>query len=87
VSGQGNVFCSVEASPSPGYQHLVRFRSAATNNIIVTVRVRDVEQVFCTSPSGPSIAFANLTVPSPDFDVVTQQEVETLNALVAAMIR
>src|SRR4029453_11811111 len=33
VSGQGNFFCTVEASPSPGYQHLVRFRSAATSNI------------------------------------------------------
>ena len=87
VSGQGNVFCSVEASPSPGYQHLVRFRSAATNNIIVTVRVKDVEQVFCTSQTGPSIAFADLTAPSPAFDAVTQQEVETLNPLVAAMIR
>jgi hypothetical protein len=87
VSGQGNFFCTVEPSPSPGYQHLVRFRSAATSNIIVTVRVKDVEQVFCTSQSGASIAFADLTVPSPAFEVVTQQEVETLNLLVAAMIR
>ena len=87
VSGQGNVFCTVEASPSPGYQHLVRFRASATNNIIVTVRVKDVEQVFCTGQSGPSIAFADLTAPSPAFDVVTQQDVEALNPLVAAMIR
>jgi hypothetical protein len=87
VSGQGNVFCTVEASPSPGYQHLIRFRSAATSNIIVTVRVTDVEQIFCTSQSGASIAFADLTVPSPAFGVVTQQDVEALNPLVAAMIR
>ena len=87
VSGQGNVFCTVEPSPLAGYQHLVRFRSAATRNVIVTVRVKDVEQVFCTSESGPSIAFADLTVPSPAFEVVTQQEVATLNLLVAAMIR
>jgi hypothetical protein len=87
VSGQGNVFCTVEPSPSPGYHHLVRFRSAATSNIIVTVRVTDVEQIFCTSQSGASIAFVDLTVPSPAFGVVTQQDVEALNPLVAAMIR
>jgi hypothetical protein len=86
VSGLGN-FCTVEASPSAGYQHLVRFRSTATGNIIVTVRVKDVEQVFCTSQSGGSIAFADLTVPSPAFGVVSQSEVEILNPLVAAMIR
>ena len=86
VSGLGN-FCTVEASPSPGYQYLVRFRSAATGNIIVTVRVRDGEQVFCTSQSGGSIAFADLTVASPGFDVVSLPEVQTLNPLVGAMIR
>jgi hypothetical protein len=32
----------------------VRFRSSATQNIIVTVRVKDVEQVFCTGQSGGS---------------------------------
>ena len=86
VSGLGN-FCTLEASPSRGYQYLVRFRSAATGNIIVTVRVRDVEQVFCTSQSGASIAFADLTVPSPAFGVVSLSDVETLNPLVGAMIR
>src|SRR5687767_3462748 len=86
VSGLGN-FCTLETSPSPGYEFLVRFRSAATGNIIVTVRVTDVEQVFCTSQSGASIAFADLTVPSPDFGVVSLPEVQTLNPLVGAMIR
>lgn len=86
VSGLGN-FCTVEASPSAGYQFLVRFRSAATGNIIVTVRVTDVEQVFCTSQSGASIAYADLTVPSPGFNVVTLPEVQALNPLVGAMIR
>ena len=85
VSGLGN-FCSIEASPSTGYQFLVRFRSAATGNIIVTVRVTDVEQVFCTSQSGGSIAFADLTVPSPAFGAVSLPEVQTLNPLVGAMI-
>lgn len=86
VSGLAN-FCTLEASPSPGYQYLVRFRSAATSAIIVTVRVKGVEQVFCTGQSGASIAVADLTVPSPGFRGVTQPEVETLNPLVAAMIR
>jgi hypothetical protein len=86
VSGLAN-FCTLEASPSPGYRDVVRFRSAATSNIIVTVRVKDVEQIFCTGQSGASIAFADLTLPSPAFRVVPQAEVETLNSLVAAMIR
>jgi hypothetical protein len=83
VSGLTN-FCTLEPSPSLGYQYLVRFRGA-TGNIIVTVRVNEVEQVFCSQ--GGSIAFADLTDSSPAFTVVSQQEVERLNRLVAAMIR
>jgi Ca2+-binding RTX toxin-like protein len=86
VSGLGN-FCTIENSPSPGYQFLVRFRSTATGNIAATVRVKDVEQVFCTGQNGASIAFADLTVPSPDFGVVSLPEVQNLNPLVGAMIR
>ena len=76
--------CTVEPSPSPGYDYLVRFRGPL-GNIIVTVRVSEVEQFFC--PSGVGIAFADLTLPSPAFVDVLQQEVENLNPLVAAMIR
>ena len=83
VSGLSN-FCTLENSPSPDYQYLVRFRGAA-GNIIVTVRVSDVEQVFCSQ--GGAIAFADLTDPSPAFAVVSPQEVERLNKLVGAMIR
>jgi hypothetical protein len=86
VSGLAN-FCTLEVSPSPAYQYLVRFRSKATNNIIVTVRVKDVEQVFCTSQDGGSIEFADLTIPTLTFRVVTRPEVEFLNRLVGAMIR
>jgi hypothetical protein len=85
VSGQPQ-HCTVEPSPLPGYEFLVRFRGPA-NNIIVTVRVKDVEQVFCTSEHGAAIAFADLTLPSPTFVDVSHQGVETLNPLVAAMIR
>ena len=78
--------CTVERSPSPGYDYLVRFRGPA-GNIIVTVRVSAVEQFFCPSKEGAGIAFADLTSPSPAFVDVSHQEVETLNPLVAAMIR
>jgi RTX calcium-binding nonapeptide repeat (4 copies) len=78
--------CTVERSPSPGYDYLVRFRGPA-GNIIVTVRVSGVEQFFCPSKEGAGIAFADLTLPTPAFVDVSQQEVETLNPLVAAMIR
>ena len=85
VSGQPQ-HCTVEASPLPNYDFLVRFRGP-TNNVIVTVRVRDVEQVFCTSEHGAAIAFADLTSPSPVFVDVAHEDVETLNRLVAEMIR
>ncbi len=78
--------CSVERSPSPAYDYLVRFLGPA-GNIIVTVRVKGVEQFFCPSQLGGGIAFANLTLASPTFVDVSQNEVETLNPLVGAMIR
>jgi Ca2+-binding RTX toxin-like protein len=84
VTGLTNV-CTVEASPSPEYQFLVRFRGAA-GNIIVTVRLSGVEQVFC-SQGGGSIAFADLTASSPAFVTVSHEDVEKLNSLVGAMIR
>ena len=78
--------CTIERSPLANYEFLVRFRGP-TNNIIVTVRVRDVEQVFCTSEHGSAIAFADLTDPVPTFVDVAPFEIERLNSLVAAMIR
>ena len=50
-----------------------------------TVRVRDVEQVFCSQGGG--IAFADLSQSSPGFGIVSQAEVQTLNRVVGAMIR
>ena len=86
VSSLGN-FCTIEPSPIPTYDFLVRFRSKATNAIIVTVRVKDVEQIFCTSQNSASIAVADLTASSPAFVDVTPQEVAKLNRIVGAMIR
>lgn len=83
VSGLAN-FCTLEESPFPAYGHVVRFRSAA-GNILATVRVSEVEQVFCSQ--GGAIAFADLTKRLPAFVVISPSDVETLNPLVGAVIR
>jgi hypothetical protein len=77
--------CTVERSPLPRYDFLLRFRGP-TNNIIVTVRLSGVEQIFCPSGAGAGIAFADLTELSPSFVDVSQQQVENLNPLVAVMM-
>ena len=79
-------FCTVEASPLPEYQFLVRFLGVA-GNLIVTLRVSGVEQVFCSGQGGGAITFADLTDPFPSFVVVSHQEVTQLNSLVGRMIR
>lgn len=84
MSGLAN-FCTIEPSPLPGFEFLIRFRGAAAANIIVTIRTSEVEQAFCSH--GGQIAFADLTASAPVFVVVSPQEVESLNALVAQMIR
>ncbi len=79
-------FCTVEVSPLPEYEFLVRFLGVA-GNLIVTVRVSGVEQVFCSGQGGGAITFADLTDPYPSFMVVSHQEVGQLNWLVGRMIR
>ena len=79
-------FCTIEASPLPEYEFLVRFLGEA-GNLIVTVRVSGVEQVFCSGQGGGAITFADLTVPYPSFVVISQQEVSELNSIVGRMIR
>jgi Ca2+-binding RTX toxin-like protein len=79
-------FCTVEVSPLPEYEFLVRFLGVA-GNLIVTVRVSGVEQVFCSGQGGGAITFADLTAPFPSFVVVSHQEVTQLNFLVGKMIR
>jgi hypothetical protein len=78
--------CSLERSPLPGYDYLLRFRGP-TNNLIVTVRLSGVEQVFCPSGAGTGIAYADLTVASPVFVDVSLPQVQALNPLVGAMVR
>jgi len=87
VSGQGG-FCTLERpDPSIGYDFLIRFFVRATGALAVTIRVSEVEQVFCTSEAGGEITFADLTDVNPEFVVVTPERVELLNGTVARIIR
>lgn len=88
VSGQGG-FCTVERpeDSSIGYEFLVRFFVRATGALAVTIRVSEVEQVFCTSEAGGEITFADLTEENPQFVVVSLEEVAQLNRTVARIIR
>jgi hypothetical protein len=89
VSGQGG-FCTLEPVQDPsarGFEFLVRFFSKANGNLLVTVRTREVEQVFCTAQNAAAITFADLTSPDPEFVTIDAADVEPLNADVARMIR
>jgi hypothetical protein len=88
VSGQGG-FCTLERvdDSSLGYEFLVRFFVRATGALAVTIRLAEVEQVFCTSEAGGQITFADLTQADPEFVDVTLEEVERLNRTVAEIIR
>jgi hypothetical protein len=89
VTNQGG-FCRLEAVQDPaarGFEFLVRFFSKANGNLLVTVRSRDVEQVFCTTEVGPGITFADLTRPNPDFVEIPLAAVQDVNPDVARIIR
>lgn len=89
VTGQGG-FCTLERLADPlgrGFDFLVRFFVRATGNLAVTIRTRDVEQVFCTSEQGGAITYADLTEDDPQFVEVSLDEVKRLNRTVAAIIR
>lgn len=88
VSGQGG-FCTLErvTDPARGIDFLVRFFSRASGALLVTIRTRDVEQVFCTTQTGGGITFADLTAANPEFVEVPPAEVERLNPDVALIVR
>jgi RTX calcium-binding nonapeptide repeat (4 copies) len=89
VSGQGG-FCTLERVQDPefGFQWLVRFFVRSSGALAVTIRLVDVEQVFCTSAEGGQITFADLTQPAPAFVVVTLEQVQQqLNPTVGLIIR
>jgi hypothetical protein len=89
VTGQGG-FCRLERVVDPlarGYDFLVRFFSRASGNLLVTVRTRDVEQLYCTSEAGGATTFADLTLSAPQLVEVSLDEVQKLNPTVRAIIR
>ena len=89
VTGQGG-FCTLEAVEDPtarGFEFLVRFFSKANGNLLVTVRTRDVEQVFCTAQNAAAVTYADLTRPDPEFIEIGLDAVRDLNSDVARIIR
>lgn len=87
VTGQGG-FCSIErADPSLNYEFLIKFFARATGNLLVTVRVNEVEQVFCTSQAGGQITYADLTQPTPQFVIISLSDALQINNTVGRIIR
>ena len=86
VSGLAN-FCTLEAAPRRVTTISCGFAVVPPATSSSRYGSGQFEQVFCTDQVGGSIAFANLTNPSPSFVAVSQQEVASLNSLVAGMIR
>ena len=89
VTGQPG-FCTLEAVQDPaarGFEFLVRFFSKANGNLLVTVRTRQVEQVFCTAQDAAAITFADLTKPNPEFVEIAFDAIRDVNSDVARMIR
>ncbi len=87
VSGSPG-FCSVSRAPKQGkFEFLVRFFVRETGDLAVTIRLADVEQVFCTSKAGGQTTYANLTQAKPRFVKVSDSKVADLNGTVARIIR
>jgi len=88
VSGQGG-FCTIERSPdgSLGFEFLARFFVRATGALAVTVRLNEVEQIFCTSQAGGQIIYADLTQANPQFAVISRGDALALNEIVGRIIR
>jgi len=88
VTGQ-NGFCTLEdiRGQKLGYDFLVRFFLKSTGALAVTMRVAQVEQVFCTSRTAAAITFADLRGGHPEFVEVSLDEVADLNGTVGQIIR
>jgi hypothetical protein len=88
VTGQGG-FCTLERVQDVnfGFQWLARFFVRSTGALAVTIRLAQVEQVFCTSQDGGQITYADLTQPEPEFVVVSLEQVQQLNPIVGRIIR
>jgi len=89
VTGQAG-FCTlerVENAGERGFEFLVRFFARATGALLVTVRTRQVEQVFCTTEAGGGVTFVDLTASTPEFAEIPLSSVSALNPTVAQIIR
>ncbi len=88
VSGSPG-FCRIEdvRHTDLGFDYLVRFFVRSTGNLAVTIRLKDVEQVFCTSEAGGNITFANLAGLHPLFVNVDLHQVAEANRIVSKIIR
>jgi hypothetical protein len=88
VTGQPG-FCTLEdvRGQDIGYDFLVRFFLKSTGALAVTMRVAEVEQVFCTSQTAQAITFADLEDESPAFVEISLDEVAHQNDTVAEIIR
>jgi Ca2+-binding RTX toxin-like protein len=88
VTGQ-NGFCTLEdvRGQDLGYDFLVRFFLKTTGALAVTMRVAEVEQVFCTSQAAQAITFADLEDSTPAFVEISHDEAFDLNETVGQIIR
>jgi hypothetical protein len=82
-------FCTLErvTDPAFGFEWLVRFFVRSSGALAVTIRLTDVEQVFCTSQAGGQITYADLTQANPAFVEVPLDQVPGLNYIVGLVIR
>ena len=81
-------FCSLRQAGQQGnFDFRALFFVRETGQLAVTIRLADVEQVFCTSRAGGQITFADLTQAHPRFVKVSRAEVANLNRTVWRIIR
>lgn len=88
VSGSPG-FCLLERADAAetGFQWLVRFVVRSSGNIAVTIRLRDVEQVFCTAEAGGEIFWADLTSTNPELMPISTADIAAVNPTVAEIVR
>lgn len=82
-------FCRLEyvGDTNIGFDFLIRFFVRATGDLAVTIRLKDVEQVFCTSEYGGQITFADLKDDHPQFVEIDPYQITEINRTVAKIIR
>jgi hypothetical protein len=84
-------FCEVNPAPDgSGFDWLVRFVRRADNVLLVTVRVKDVEQLFCASRAGGGAEWADLSgyqYSTGELRPVTLERIAELNPLIGAIVR